>query len=525
MSAPDWEDVPNPALISILLEVGLASLPDALLVCKRWHGADDQDGFWLGVVRREFGVVQETLPRGFVTWKRFAQFLHQQRTYLVELGSNVPTPLRCEDQFGAVECARGLKDVRIEKVVDGTRTGHEDLFLGTCVTAAGEILLWFASSPTQTVRLADASNSYSAPFKGRKIVSQHVQGKRGVLVLTRQGDLFKTRPWPVDINADFHVEFERLPLVSRVVSFDLCSAGVGAAVLDDGSVHVWGEIQDPSMEDLDARAIALFGLGLERPIATYTSSVVSIATPQRVLFDQAAKPEPEFVQVVAGKAHFLVRSNSGDVWAWGFGGFNNMTGSMEINSLPIRAARGIQKIHSGSVMECTRGNLYTYLEFVCGGETRPIWTPMYNFQYGPSSKPSSPNAWPWTDGKLGVVRAHSRDLSEMPLDSPVPMSSGCVGFSVQNAGCIRIHIHIDEEFQTWRDPVQITPMFDVGPSLSFCAQGNMYFGRRGQIVVKDIQRPAERDRFYLVDLRSLGIQQELHSVYKPCGGLVLVMVG
>ncbi|GMH34548.1 hypothetical protein BSKO_02382 [Bryopsis sp. KO-2023] len=525
MSAAQWEDVPDLALGCIFLRVGLPSLTDAFLVCKSWCKVHDQEGFWRGVVKREFGAAHEKLPKRMNSWKRYAQFLHQQKTYLIELGPNAPTLLCFEDEMGVIRRARGLMDAKIVKVVDGARAGGQDLFCGTCITAAGEILLWLVHRPTQLVKTLDASNSYTAPFKGKSVVSDLVQDRNGALVLTQEGDLFETRSWPSVPSENFHVEFDQVPVPSRVVSFALCCAGVRAAVLDDGCVYVWGEVKDSLFEGVGTKGVSLFGLGPECPFAVRTDSATSIPTPQKVAFDSAAASACKFVEIVAGKAHFLTRSNSGDVWAWGFGGLNKKRGRIEITSSPIRAARNIRKLHNGSMMECTGGNFYAYLEFVCGGETRPIWTPMYNFQYDLSSKPCSPNAWPWVDGELGVVRAHSREISEMPLESPVPMSNGCIGFSKQNAGCIRVHVCSDEECQTWSDPVQVSPMFDIGPGIFFGVEGNMYFGSQGRIVVKDIRRPFERDQFYLVDLQSLGIRQELFSVHKPCGGLLLALVG
>lgn len=526
-----WTEVPELALNSVFLEIGLKSLQQCLLVCKRWLNLKNQDGFWRGLVKSEFGVVQDDLPPNVRSWAEYAKMLHTQKVFMLELGPKPPKEISFiygnddDDDDDKEVIPRGLLDVSMSKVMDCIDGDVREVFVFMCVTASSELLLW-TGDVFGGIDVQGAFDSYTAAFKGQNKVDRFVQEVSGAMVSTHGGELYETVAWGHKSTGAFVVDFERVPLPSGggTVSFAMCCSGVRVAVVADGSAYVWGKVFGLLFEQVGVDPTSLFGLGEGSPHVVPDGALVTVNFPVKMQFEGMVDGDG-IVQIMAGNSHFLALSGHGHVWAWGFSGCDNAGLAIKIASAPKRmACPAIKKLHNAYLMETSDGKYLAYAEFVCGGDNHLMWTPMYNLQYDAAVGPAAPNPWPWEGGELGAVRAHARVIGEMPLPSAEPMTAGCVGYTKHNEGCLRIHVYSDDECKTCQEPLHVRPMFDIGTDIRFGKRGNLYFGSDGRVVVKDVRRALVKDQFYLLDLKSLGIPGGGSlTIDRPCGGWLLAM--
>ncbi|GMH45535.1 hypothetical protein BSKO_13492 [Bryopsis sp. KO-2023] len=520
-----WTEVPELALNSIFLEIGLRSLQQCFLVCKRWLDLKNQDGFWRGLVKSEFGVLRDDLPADVKSWAEYAKLLHTRKIHMLELGPKLPKEISFKYGNDGEGIPRGLLDVSMSKVMDCFNGDVKEVFVFMCITASSELLLW-AGDMFSGIDVQVAFDSYTAAFKGLHAVDRMVLEVSGAMVSTHTGQLYETVAWGHKSTGAFVVDFEQvhLPGDQKVVSFAMCCSGVRVAVMADSSVFVWGKVFGLLFEQVGVNPSSLFGLGEGSPNVVPDGALVTVKSPIQMQFHDIAEGDG-IVQIVAGNSHFLALSRCGEVWAWGFSGCDDSGAAIRISDSPKKmTCPAIKTLHNPYMLETVDGKLLAYAEFVCGGGNRLMWTPMYNLQYDAVFGPAAPNTWPWEEGELGVVRAHAREIGEMPLPSAEPMTAGCVGYTKHNEGCLRIHVYSDDECKTSQEPLHVRPMFDIGSNISFGKKGNLYFGSEGRVVVKDVRRALVKDQFYLLDLKSLGIPLGGSlTVDRPCGGWLIAM--
>lgn len=521
-----WTDIPELALNTIFMKLGLHSLGQCFMVCKRWLGMKDQDEFWKALVKSEFGFVRDDYPAHVGSWAGLARFLHTQRISLIELGPKQPKEIKVN--YSTEVGFRGLLDSKMCKVMECVNGDIREVFVFMGVTASNELLVSVNEDMCETIDAFGAFESYSGAFQGWHCVEDTALEVSGAMVCTFDGELYQTTTWGhVESGpGDFVVEFQKVDVPSdeKVISFAMCCSGVRVAALAGGSVFVWGKVYGMLFEQMGMDPCTLFGLGEGSVHVVSDGPSVMVTSPVELQFVDLPQGDT-IVQVMAGNSHFLARSQSGSIWAWGFSGCDSWGTTIQIASMPaLVACPAIQMMHNSYMLETLDAKLLAYAEFVCGGGNQPIWTPMYNLGYGVAQAPEMPNAWPWIGGALGAVRAHGREIGEMPLSVTEPLASGCVAFTRHNSGCVRLHVYSNEECMTSQEPLHVHPMFDMGPEVHFGTKGNLYFGGNGRVVVKDARRPLVKDQFYLLDLKSLGVPTGGHmSIERPWGGWLLTL--
>lgn len=522
-----WSDMPELALNAVFLEVGLSFIGDLVCVCKQWWKLTTREGFWKGVVQREFHVMTDVLPGHIKTWQEFAKTLHFQRVFLIGLGPSPPKELRFQDKTGALSNPRGVIHFTVSKLVDCMDGKMTEIYVYMCIMASNELLLWASTDISAPVVVQKAVASYTASFKGKHIVEHVAQDVSGALVSTIHGELHESVAWGRNFDGHFVADFEKVefPSGAGVLCFKIGCNGVRVVALRNGIVYVWGKVFGLLYEQVGVDPPSMFGLGEESGHVVTVGQMAAVEYPLELTFQDLVRDD-QIVEFVAGSAHFLARSKGGDVWVWGFNGCDATGSPIKLASVPTKVVcPKITKLHNAHMMETNEGKLLAYSEFVCGGSNHPVWTPMYNLQYDVVFGPAPSNPWPWEDCELKTVRAHSRDILEMPLPSDRPLPVGCVGYTKHGEGCIRIHVFSDDECKNIREPMRVCPMFDVGSEVLFGRSGNLYYGCDGRVVVKDVSRALMRDQFYLVDLSALGIPSGRSLIMeKPFGGWLLAVV-
>lgn len=522
-----WSDMPELALDLIFLSVGLTYLGDMVMVCKSWKRIACREGFWKSMVKQEFGILPDTLPEHVNSWEEYTRLLYCQRVLLVELGPGSPRELLFQDKAGNLRPPRGVKQISMSKLVDCMDGKMTEIYVYACVMVTRELLLWATTDIAGPILEHESHATYEAGFKGKHVVDHVAQDVAGALVSTVDGRLYESSAWGRSFERHFVADFQQvqLPSESRVLSFEIGCNGVRTAAMADGCVYVWGVVFGLLYEQVGVDPPSMFGLGEGSPLVVSSGQMAAVEKPVELKFEELAEND-QIVEVVAGSAHCLARSKAGDVWVWGFNGCDTNGTPIKLASVPTKVGcPTMSRLCNAHMMETHDNQLFAYSEFVCGGISCPIWTPMYNLQYDGAFGPAEPNPWPWVDGELGTVKAHSREMLEMPLPQSMPLTAGCVGYTKHSEGCLRIHVYSDEECRNIREPLRVYPMFDVGPGVSFGKSGNLYYGHSGCVVVKDVRRAMMRDQFYVVDLRMLGLPPaDYLTVEKPCGGWLLVSI-
>lgn len=520
-----WEDLPCIVLLDILARLGPEHLGNSFLVCKQWSSFSQVEILWFNTLCREHKLLHPILPPRFETWREYSRYLRKQSFHVLMIGLDNPSTLRLENETGSRTEARGVMEIKLTNIRVWVESNLKSRHVFMCLMASQELLMWYVDSFIEPFNIVEGMQSYSAPFKQGNAVVGFALEACGALVLTQDGSLYDTVSWNMGKLKGRFASFERVRFESpaSVISYAISSAGVKTAVLESGLVYVWGTVCQSLVDYIGKDAFRIFGLNPDtQQMKHKPSSCISITTPCQVLPDPSTDVEADFVEVTAGKVHFLARSKNGNVWTWGVSGRPKDSADSVVAHPPNLIHTNAAKLCSGSILQNRGGKLYAFQEFVCGDELS-LWTPMYNLQNG-DREPAAPNPWPWRDGKFGALQMGSREIDETGNRSETQLYPGYTRYSKHGTGCIRIHIYSDNNCQTYGHPLQVLPMFDVGPDVQFSSQGNMYFGSRGQIVVKDVKQSMSRDQFFLMDLRQVGIEGKVVSIQKACGGLLVAAV-